>query len=172
MVAVVAWFFRMQSNWRAAKRTRQLNQAAELLDQHALLLERFLDDRASPSDLKRLLITVSDTMTERDAVRRFAKWASERPLTEPPSNEDTRATEAALTALRGHRPDLADDFTTALLTVVSGALMSWPESAELLEKAFPRLLGTPRRDVAIAVTATRFRPGVPFSMKPPMAVMA
>jgi hypothetical protein len=45
--------------------------------------------------------------------------------------------------------------------------LRWPESAALVEYAFPRLLTTPKRDAAIAVTVTRFRSGVPFSVRPP-----
>jgi hypothetical protein len=143
-----------------------------MLRQHAATLERFLDDPAAPAELKRLLIGCSDAMADKETAEKFVRWAATRPLNEPVDTEDSRATERALAEMRGHRPDLVDDFATAAFTAVISASLRWPETADSFEKAFPRLVATPRRDVAIACTAISFRTGVPFSIKSPEHVMA
>jgi len=62
LISLVALFLRAEVGTRSARRTRQLRQAADMLVLQARALETFLDDRAAPLDLKRLLIDVSDAM--------------------------------------------------------------------------------------------------------------
>jgi hypothetical protein len=127
------------------------------------LLERFLDDEAAPSELKHLLIEFSDVMSQPEAVGKLTEWAAGRPFDQPLDTEETRAVGAMVTALRNRNLDLAGRFDAAVITAVAGASLRWPESAALFDCTFPRLVTTPKRDVAIAVTVTRFRPGMPFS---------
>jgi|SRR5580700_451722 hypothetical protein len=172
IVAAVAWFVRMQANWQAAKRTRQLAQAAEFLDAHAMALGDFLDDPAAPKRLKRLLIEFSDAMASQDVALKMVEWAIARPLDQQLDTEATRAVENELAPLRGSRADLVDVFDAAILTAVAGATLRWSESAAMFERAFPRLAAARSRDAAIAATATSFRASIPFSVKSPAAAMA
>lgn len=165
LVASIAWFVRTQNTARARRRIRQLDQAAELIDVHARMLERFLDDPAAPIALKRVLLACSDAAADRNAVGKLIAWAASRSLHQPVDTDEIRALADALDYLRTSRPDLAEDFATAVMTAVAGASLRWPENAELFDCAFPRLMTTPRRDVAIAVTAASLRPGIPFSMR-------
>jgi hypothetical protein len=170
--SAAAWYARSQAAARTTDRVRRLNEAADLLDLHARSLERFLDDKAAPVELKRLLLDFSDIMGEREAVVRLAEWASTRPFEEPIDTEETRVISEAVANLRSHRLDLVERFDAAIITAVAGASLRWPESAALFEAAFPRLVTTPKRDVAIAVTVTRLRTGMPFSLRPPLATSA
>lgn len=165
LIATVAWFARTHAGTHACRRLRQLNQAAELLDAHARALERFLDDPAAPDALKRILLSCSDAVADRDALGKLIAWAASRPLEQPADTDETRSASDALACLASHRPDLAEDFATAVMTAVAGASLRWPESAALFDSAFARLVATPRRDVAVAVTAAAFRAGAPFSLR-------
>src|SRR5208283_81623 len=106
IVAAFAWFMRMQASQRAAGRTRQLEQAAELLEAHNRALEHLLDDPEAPDELKKLMISFSDAMADRETVKQMAEWASSRPLDQPVDTEESRAIEGLLAPLRGRRPDL------------------------------------------------------------------
>lgn len=172
IIAAVAWYARMNANWRAVKRTRQMEQAAEIMHEQARNLEKFLDDPAAPRELKRLLIEVSDAMGERDVARKIAEWASSRPLDQPVDTDETRAIGEAIDFMGKTRPDLVESFGTAIFTAVVGASLQWPETAAILEQTLPRLVVTPKHNAAIAATATSFRPGLPFSMRPPQESMA
>jgi hypothetical protein len=83
-----------------------------------------------------------------------------------------KAVGAAIADLRSRRPDLVEEFDTAILTAVGGANLRWPESAALFESIFPRIVTTPKRDAAIAVTVTRLRPGALFSIRPAPGAVA
>lgn len=172
LISLVALFLRAEVGTRSARRTRQLRQAADMLVLHASALETFLDDRAAPLDLKRLLIDVSDAMANPGVAQKLSEWALSRPFDRPFDSEDSRAIAAALAALRASRPELVESFDTAILTGVAGASLRWPESAASFEVAFPRLAVTPNRDATIAATAARFRPDVPFGVKPALSAMA
>jgi hypothetical protein len=170
IVACAAWYRRMVANWRSTRRTHQLQQAAEMLAVHEHALAEFLDDPGSPVGLKRLLIEVSDALSEREVVRRVSEWASSRPINEPVMlSEEAAVIEAELAKLRGPHPDLAEKFDNCLLAGVAGACFRWPETAASFEVSFPKLATAPRRDATIAATAASFRIGIPFSLKPQVA---
>ena len=135
IIAAVAWYVRMDANWRPVKRTRQLEQAAEIMREQARNLEKFLDDPAAPRELKRLLIEVSDAMGERDVAQKIAEWASSRPLNQSVDTEETRAIGEAIDALGKIRPDLVENFGPAIFTAVVGASLRWPETAAILYQA-------------------------------------
>ena len=173
IVAGLAWFLRDQSTRRTAIRARQLELAGTCLDEHAVALAQILDDPTAPTALKKLAISVSDAMNDRTTVRELAEWVTTRPLDAPTQDtEEIRAIEAILAPLRGARPDLVESFGTAVATAVVGASLRWSESAALSELVFPRLMTTPRRDVAIAATATSLRSHGPFSLRPAVAAIA
>jgi|SRR5579862_5443881 len=167
MIAAVAWYFRSRESARTTERTRQLNQAADYLEMHARWLGRFLEDPKPASELKELLLSFSDVMNERETVRKLTEWATTRPFEQSIDTDETKAIAVALESLRARDADLADKFDAAVISAVAGASFRWPENAKLFETAFPRLMTTPKRDVTIAVTATRLRPGTPFSVRPP-----
>ncbi len=172
IVAGMVWLLREQGTRKTAIRTRQLALAAECLDRHAAALGHILDDPEAPKALKRLAISVSDAMNDREIVGQLAEWASTRPLDPPPDTEETRAIEAILAPLRIDRPDLVISFTVAVATAVVGASFRWAESAVLSELMFSRLMTTPEREVACAATAIGLRPHGPFSVRPGIPVMA
>jgi hypothetical protein len=172
LVAAVGWYVRKQRSARSEVRLRQLADAEELLRMHATSLERFLDDPDAPRELKGLLIDFSDSMNEPEVVQNLAEWIAARRLDRPIETDEMKAVGAAIAELRSRRPDLVEEFDTAIITAVSGANLRWPESAALFESVFPRIVATQKRDVAIAVTVTRLRPGVLFSIRPTPTAMA
>ncbi len=165
LVVTVAWFVRTWAGARSRRRLWELHEAAEFLDTHARALERFLDDPAAPTVLKRLLLSCSDTATDREAVGKLIAWAASRPLDQPADMEQVGAASDALTRVAAHRPELAEDFAIAVMTAVAGGSLRWPESAALVDSAFMRLATIPKHDVAIAVTAASLRAGAPFSLR-------
>ena len=170
LIAAVIWFIRMNASNRATERVRQLREAAELLGAHTLVLKRFLDDPAPDAELKRLLIWFSDAMVDREIVERLAEWSASRDASRPlEETDESRRIEQSLAFLREKHPTLADDFAMAIFTAAAGACLRWPESAALFDQAFSRLAITPRRHVAIALTAKSLRGDVPFSLRPVMA---
>jgi hypothetical protein len=173
IVASGAWYRRMNANSRSTRRTRQLQQAADMLAVHERALAEFLDDPGAPAGLKKLLIEVSDALSDREVVRRVSEWASSRPVNEPAAlSEDAAAIEVELASLRRSHPDLAEKFDNCLLAGVAGACLRWPETAARFEVSFPNLAVTSRRDATIAATAAGFRLGIPFSLKPQALVDA
>jgi hypothetical protein len=172
LMAALVWFLRVQAAEKSRAQVLQLTEAAELLETHATSLEAFLDDPRPSLDLKRLLLSVSDAMADRQVVARLTEWAASRPPNQPLDSEATLEVQRSLDALRNERPDLVDNFTMTVLTAALGASLRWPESAALFSKAFPRMVATPKRDVAIAVTAAALRPEVPFSVRPSRPAMA
>jgi hypothetical protein len=172
LMMLLALFIRMRAAEKSRAHVLQLTEAADLLETHARSLEAFLDDPASPVILKRLLLTFSDAMADRAIVEKLGEWAASRPFDQPIESEEATEVQASLEALRGLRPALVENFTTTVLTAATGASLRWPESAALFSRAFPRMIGTPKRDIAIAVTATRLGFGTPFSVRSPAAAMA
>lgn len=171
-VTTIAWFMRKNRNLRIRRRTRQLTQAATYLELHASTMEVFLDHPDVPEELRRLIIEFSDVMDDRNAVARLTEWASKRPFEQPVDSEEAKALEDKLTTLRNQNPDMADKFAAAVITAIAGASLRWSESAELFECAFPRMVFTHKQDVAVAVTATRLKSRLPFSVRSPEMVMA
>jgi hypothetical protein len=167
MVATVAWFFRTKANDRAAERNSQLEEAARLLNFHAETLERFLASAMPDAELKRLLIWFSDSMADRNIVRKLTQWSASRDFARPlEDTEETRHIMKSINFLREHHPDLADDFSASIFSAAAGACLRWPESAAMFGQAFSRIVTTPRRDLVIAITATNLRPDLPFSLGP------
>ncbi len=72
----------------------------------------------------------------------------------------------SLRVLAMHRPDLLDAFVEGATTALAGATLRWPETAALVDRLLPRIVGAPRHDVAIAVAATGLQEGAPFSFRP------
>ena len=140
-----------------ARRIRQLDDAAELLRQHADALEQVLADHEAPTDLKVLLLRFSDLMADRDAVNDFGQWLSDRPISSPLDSDETRAIDATLSRLVATRPDLAEAFVGGVLTALFGAFLRWPESAAVLDRVGPSVVATRCRGVGVAVTAMSFR---------------
>ena len=170
IVGSAAWYRRMNASWRSARRTRQLRQAADMLAVHERALAEFLDDPGGPVGLKRLLIEVSDALSDREVVRKISEWASSRPVNEPVAlSEDAAAIEAELVGLRRSHPGLAEKFDSCLLAGVAGASLRWPETAARFDVAFPKLAVASSRDATLAATAAGFRIGIPFRLKPQAA---
>lgn len=165
LVALLFWGMRMRQRTTAVARVRQLDEAAALLVRHARSMDEFLSDRDAPKDLCRLLIAVSDALTDRETVNSWAIWAASRPFDAVIESPETDELFATLSGLHARRPDLFDHFVLGVWTAVTGATLRWPESAVLSERAFSRLVATPKRDVAIAVTVTKFRSKIPYSVK-------
>ena len=172
IIAAMAWFLRTQGASKADIRTHQLALAKECLDKHAAALEQILEDPHAPIELKRLTITVSDALSDRTIVAKLAEWGVARPADQPMDTEETRAIDAILVPLRISHPDLVESFGSLVVTAVAGASLRWPESAVLFAQVFPRLMTTPKRDVAIAATATSLWPNGPFSLKPTVPALA
>ncbi|WP_158924521.1 hypothetical protein [Acidisphaera sp. S103] len=171
IVGAAGWHVCSQRGGRIRVRTRQITEAADLLNKHAHSLEVFLEDETAPAILKDLLVKFSDIMEDKDTVARLTEWVATRPLDQPADTDEMKAVSEAMSDLRARNPDLAEKFDVAILTAVAGASLRWTESAALFECTFPRLVTTHKRDVTIAVTVAHLRPGIPFSVKP-VAVVA
>jgi len=170
IIVGIFWHARMDAHSRAVERMRQLEQATNLLRSHAAALETFLGHPDAPASLKKVLILVSDAMADREVALRMAKWVASRPLGASMENEESQALEFILRKLQQEEPELADLFSMAVMTGVAGASLRWSETAALFDRISPRLVATPRRDVAIAVTASTLRSDALFSLKSvPMA---
>jgi hypothetical protein len=172
VVVALVWCVRARAARKSDAATHHLEQAAELLLVHNAAMGRFLDDPDAPSDLKRRMILFSDAMTDRKLVKAMAEWMCSRSLGQSPDTEDVRSIKDHLTAIGGRRPDLVEDFAVGILTSVVGASMRWSDSAAMIEQAFPRLLATPQRDIAVVATASIAKPALAFAMKPMAAAMA
>jgi hypothetical protein len=173
-IGLVAVFVskRDSSREKTEQRIRELNEAAELLAQHASALRRFLDDPASPAELKALLIHCSDAMSDRSVDREFGAWLVERPLNAPDESEETRVLVNAFSKLPDAHPDLAAAFVEAITTAVMAALLRWPEDAPSIERVAPRIAISPARNVSLAVTATKLRSASGLGFRPTSAAMA
>lgn len=159
LAAAVIALLRANAQAAASTRTSQLEQAAALLTVHAWRMERFLEDPGAPPELRRLLVAVSNAMTDRQVVRDITQWLASRPLGWSADSPEADTLTRGLNVLREQEPVLADDFTIAVVTVVTGASLRWPESAALFDRVAMRIAATPRRDLAIAVSATGLRAG-------------
>jgi hypothetical protein len=162
MFAGVAWFVRMRAEWQSIKRTKQFENAAEMLMIHARFLQRFLDDPKAPVTLKRVLIEMSDAMMHREIAQKLSDWALSHSFDQPLDTDDTRAIEDALVPLRVSAPDLAECFDLATMAAVAAACFQWIDSTALSERIFSRLVVSPKRDATIVATTVNFRPGMPF----------
>jgi hypothetical protein len=170
IIAIVVWFFRARANDRAEARASQLAEAAKLIQLHAGLLEQFLAHPAPDVELKRLLVLFSDAVADRGIVEKLAEWSASRTFAQPlEETDETIRINKSLALLREHHSELADDFGMIIFSAASGACLRWPESAALFDRAFSRLVATPRRDIVIAVTAKGFRRDMPFSLRPEAA---
>ncbi len=107
---------------------------------------------SSLSVRQRLLRAYDDAMTDQTGVAKLAEWADSG--ADAP-DADTDAYAADLTALRVKRPDLAEDFATAVFSGAMAASLSHPQTAARIDHKFAHLLAAPRRVVAMAVAATR-----------------
>jgi hypothetical protein len=144
------WSWRHRHRNRHDARAQQLREAAALLDAHASSMARFLGADGPDLELKRLLISFSDAMADRETVARFAEWACS-------ARSDAETDRDILETLRTADPDLADEFRTAIMTAAMGASLRWPESAAHFETTFAKLALVAKSDVAIAMTASRLR---------------
>jgi len=138
-------------------------------------MERLLDDPDVPVELKRLVISFSDSMTDQKMVIAMAKWASSRQFDRPHGVHDTeevRSIEDLLAPLCSRRPDLVEDFGVSVVAAVVGASLRWHESATLIEQAFPRLVAAPQRNMAVVAIASILKPTLSFTMGPMATVTA
>ncbi len=143
-------------------RTRQLNEAAALLNAHAKCLGRLLIDPAVPNALKDSLLTFGDSIADRATVGRMATWLADRPFGEPMVSESADELAALVDDLMRDRRDLADGFVTAVVTGAFGACLRWPETAALFEQITSKMAATPRRDFAVAATVGSLRQTLPL----------
>lgn len=172
LVVCVLLFFRLRGVRANQTRISQLTLARECLDRHAAALEQILDDPTAPAELKKLAIEVSDAMNDRAVVKKFFEWGDARAFEAPADSEGIQAVEAVLAPLRGERPDLVENFSVAVITAVVAAGLRWADGKALSELLFPRLMAAPKRDVAIAATATSLRFNGPFSVRPATPAIA
>ena len=175
IIAAAIWCARVLAGSRSRGRIRQLEQAAELLLVHNHLLERFLDAPGAPAELKRLAISFSDSMTNRQMVKKIAEWASKRPFDraeEVEETEEVRSLQGLLSRMGRENPDLVEDFAVLIVTAVVGAALRWDDSATLIETAFPRLVATPQRDMAVVAAASIFKPALSLATRPMAPVPA
>ena len=169
IVASAVWYMRVRVSLQSRQRVWQLEQAADLLLVHNKLLERFLDAPSAPVELKRLVISFSDLMTDREMVREIAEWASKRPFDRPEETEETRSIQDLLSRMGS---DLVEDFGVLIVSAVVGAALRWDESAALIETAFPRLVAAPQRNMAVVAAASIFKATLSLTATPMSPVAA
>ncbi len=145
-----------------------MRRATELLDRHGVALDAFLADRASPQDLKRVLIDLSDAMADRETAKKLFDWIAVPPGRPDNPSPEVAAMVDALYDLRQRHAELFQNFVEAAWCAVVAGALRWSDRNTLALQAPV----TPEREVSVAYTATQLRPGGAFSFKEPAPATA
>lgn len=163
---------RMQSRRKFLSRLRQLNEAADLLALHASSMELFLSHRDAPVELKRLLLSFSDAVADREVAFRMSEWLATRPFRSAAKNEEAEKIDKLLSDLGQSNPEMRDNFARAIGSAAVGSMLRWPESTKMLQRIGARLAIDPRREVTLAVTVSHLRERNLFTAKDMTPAMA
>jgi hypothetical protein len=117
------------------ERTAEVEGAKELLGVHFAAIDTIVDDPAVSDDLKDLIVSFSKSVTKKEFALACAQQVASEELPIP-SEVSARMAEAAveLKELGGHRPDLRDAFTKAVLTGFTSMTLRWPSTRDAVVK--------------------------------------
>lgn len=163
LILTVLWNARVKSAKDFNVDIQHLRQSANLLRRHKDVLEQFLRNDAASQSLKRLLISHSDAMSDREFVKNVAKVLVNDKNADLSS--DDQEIVSSIYALRKADPDIFSLFVMTIVTGTYAAILRWPESAMFFEEISAKMAADPKHDVGVAVTASRFRKSnLPFSV--------
>ena len=149
-VAIPVYFSWVRT--RIQRRRSQLANAIDLLKRHYADLQAFLDDPAAPTDLKLLLVQVSDATVDRQISHNIA-----RHLIDAPEGPEERTLLHALDDLAKDHRDLADLFARSVATGMLAMFLRWPENASLFDQFAARFASDPRKEATFATRIARGR---------------
>ncbi len=138
---------------RVKKRTMQLQQAAELLEQHYSALDRFLSDPAATPVLSDFLLWFSDAAEDKRVAKELADCIRDY---DRPSHGGDSQTSQEFRTLRNSRPDLAEAAEEAIGTGLYAMILRWDETAELFDAIAAKIGSNPNKEIALAAKAAQF----------------
>lgn len=153
LMAVGFYFLRRDRHRASAHRVARLNRVAELLSEHAVALQHFLEDTDAPAELKALLIGFSDAMEKESVAVGMAEFFAR--LKDLSLSSEAQTLLATTAELQRTRPDLADWFARAIGTATAAGFLRWEEAARHFESAMATIVADPRRECVAAVEGAR-----------------
>ena len=165
-----AHFYVLRKRERISKHAARLNQAADLLDRHVEAFGLFVDDPASPAELKDILLNFGDAISSEETAHEFAEIVlAHQPR---PSPEQGRFVRDALDGLRSHRPDLADQFLKSVMSGLFYMFLRWPETSNVFEEAATLVATEPNRGIEFAAKSAETQSAKPLARPRPQLVLA
>lgn len=171
LLLVVLWDLRSRKTSQFKTHSQHLRQSSALFQAYEKAIERFLANSSAPITLKKLLISHSDAMSDRQTVLILAQLI----VNSSNSTEILPDDEEIVNQIR-HLESLSTElfsyFCVAMLTGTFAAVLRWPESAALFEEISAKIAADPKRDVGMAITVSRIRRSdLPFSVAQPSPAM-
>jgi hypothetical protein len=143
---------------RFRKRSSQLAAANDALSRHREALEFLIDDPRTPDRIKRHALSFSEVMMDRVAFTSVLQSVLSRT-----ERMDTHALDKDVNLLAATDEKLRKAFSTCVSAGLSSALLRFPETGELIEATFARVLGDPKKEAAVfakAATQSRGEPNI------------
>lgn len=164
LLLIVLWDLRSKKASQFKIHNQHLRQSSVLFQAYEKAIERFLSNNLAPLTLKKLLVSHSDAMSDRETVYTLAKLivnSSSPPEIFPDDEEIVNQ----IRYLESLDSELFSCFCVAMLTGTFAAVLRWPESATLFEEISAKMAADPKRDVGMAITVSRIRRSdLPFSV--------
>jgi len=148
-------FYVLRKRERILRRAARLTHAAQNLDAHTEAFEKFVNDAASPSYLKDILIHFGDAISNQDTAIQCAKALIGDKA--PSIPDEAHTVMGSLNELRSHRSDLAEAFDITIMSGVMYMLLRWPETAQVFEEAASGIASDPTKGVGFATKAARLQ---------------
>ncbi len=144
---------------RLVKRTEQIELATTLLKQHSCSLELFVNDPASPDSLVDMLLWFSEAADDQDIARVIATdYLNE---VSPETSDSARLLIKDLESLEGIRPDLVEEFRSAVSSGLTSMFLRWNDTAQLFDRLVAKTMAvSPKREIVVAsyvASSERFR---------------
>ena len=133
---------------RIRVRADHANKATSLLTAHDSMIDKFMDDVASPEILKEVLLDFGESISSHKAAIDFADLIVRHKTLDV--SERTKPVLSTLDTLRKSRVDLAQNFDGAILTGLYYMLLRWPDTARVFEDAAANMAVDPRKSVTFA----------------------
>lgn len=158
----IAYIRSVRRRRKLRHRAQNLRNATFLLTEHYDALERFLSDPASPELARQRLIDLNDIMASEHLSRSFVQLMVDRKQDgsrgkRQAANDDSESIIKVVTQLERHRPDLAEDFHTALAAGVSSMFLRWRGLDKYIVTALPWAAAHRRQDIAVINTVAHYQ---------------
>ena len=144
-------------------RTIDLTSAAEALDAHYDAVARIVDDPAVSDKFKDGLLLLSGSVSDREIARQLLASFYDGSLFKAPIDDDASLTQAELERLKAHRPDLLQDFQTAIGAGLAALFLRWPETAAIFKQMAASMAADQRKEITlvnqVSVLGTRKNSG-------------